>query len=157
MAIKLDELYLDIKRCESVLIENNYLEIVIAIEELCDKYKDTIQSIANISSNVVWNYSKKDIENICNYLKEYKEELILKNKQKSIEEKLNDLKVYIDNNYTLEKDKLIEMIKFIEDINNANLSLDEKWDKIKNFLESIVKQEREVGTQLLDIILLTTK
>ena len=54
-------------------------------------------------------------------------------------------------------DKLIEMIKLIEDINNANLSLDEKWDKIKNFLELIVKQEREVGTQLLDIILLTTK
>ncbi len=157
MAIKLDELDLDIKRCDSVLIENNYLEIVIAIEELCDKYKDTIQSIANISSNVVWNYSKKDIKNICNYLKEYKEELILKNKQKSIEEKLNDLKVYIDNNYTLEKDKLIEMIKLIEDTNNANLSLDEKWDKIKNFLELIVKQEREVGTQLLDIILLTTK
>ena len=157
MAIKLDELYLDIKRCESVLIENNYLEIVIAIEELCDKYKDTIQSIANISSNVVWNYSKKDIKNICNYLKEYKEELILKNKQKSIEEKLNDLKVYIDNNYTLEKDKLIEIIKLIEDINNANLSLDEKWDEIKYFLELIVKQEREVGTQLLDIILLTTK
>lgn len=157
MLSKLDELDLDIKRCESVLIENNYLEIVIAIEELCDKYKDTIQSIANISSNVVWNYSKKDIENICNYLKEYKEELILKNKQKSIEEKLNDLKVYIDNNYTLEKDKLIEIIKLIEDINNANLSLDEKWDKIKYFLELIVKQEREVGTQLLDIILLITK
>lgn len=49
------------------------------------------------------------------------------------------------------------MIKLIEDINNANLSLDEKWDKIKYFLELIVKQEREVGTQLLDIILLTTK
>lgn len=157
MVIKLDELDLDIKRCESVLVENNYLEIVIAIEELCDKYKDTIHSISNISNNVVWNYSKKDIENICNFLKEYKEELIFKNKEKNIEEKINDLKVYIDNNYVLEKNKLIEMIKLIEDINNANLSLDEKWDKTKYFLELIIKQEREVGTQLLDIILLTTK
>lgn len=49
------------------------------------------------------------------------------------------------------------MIKLIEDINNSNLTLDEKWDKIKYFLELIIKQEREVGTQLLDIILLITK
>ena len=80
----INELDLDIKRCENVLIENNYLEIVIAIEELHDKYKDIIDSVSNVTSNVVWNYSKKDIENIQKSLKEYKEELILREKQKSI-------------------------------------------------------------------------
>ncbi len=63
MINKLNELDLDIKRCEIVLKENNYLDIVIAIEELHDKYKNTIDSISNISRDVVWNYSKKDIEN----------------------------------------------------------------------------------------------
>ena len=84
MINKLNELDLDIKRCEIVLKENNYLDIVIAIEEIHDKYKNTIDSISNISRDVVWNYSKKDIENIQNYLKDYKDELILKEKQKSV-------------------------------------------------------------------------
>ena len=98
----LNELDLDIKRCENVLIENDYLEIVIAIEELHDKYKNTIDSISNINSNVVWNYSKKDIENIQRSLREYKEELILKENQKNIEEKIKDLKSYIELNDLLE-------------------------------------------------------
>ena len=91
MINKLNELDLDIKRCEIVLKENNYLDIVIAIEELHDKYKNTIDSISNISRDVVWNYSKKDIENIQNYLKDYKDELILKEKQKNIYDKFTDL------------------------------------------------------------------
>ena len=77
----LNELDLDIKRCENVLIENDYLEIVIAIEELHDKYKNTIDSISNINSNVVWNYSKKDIENIQRSLRDYKDEIILRENQ----------------------------------------------------------------------------
>ena len=124
----LNELDLDIKRCENVLIENDYLEIVIAIEELHDKYKNTIDSISNINSNVVWNYSKKDIENIQRSLREYKEELILKENQKNI-----------------------------EDINNNNLDSNEKWNKLKECLDTIKNQEREIGTKLLDIIVLITK
>ena len=96
MINKLNELDLDIKRCEIVLKENNYLDIVIAIEEIHDKYKNTIDSISNISRDVVWNYSKKDIENIQNYLKDYKDELILKEKQKNIYDKFIDLKEYIE-------------------------------------------------------------
>ena len=45
MINKLNELNQDIKRCEDVLIENNYLEIVITIEELHDKYKNDIVNI----------------------------------------------------------------------------------------------------------------
>ena len=103
MINKLNELDLDIKRCEIVLKENNYLDIVIAIEEIHDKYKNTIDSISNISRDVVWNYSKKDIENIQNYLKDYKDELILKEKQKNIYDKFIDLKEYIEDKDILEK------------------------------------------------------
>jgi len=35
----------DIKRCEDVLKLNNYLEIVIAVEELMDKYRDHIEGL----------------------------------------------------------------------------------------------------------------
>lgn len=72
----LDELELDINRCRLLIKENNYLEIVIAIEELHDKYKNNIKEIANTNSNIVWNYSKRDIENIEKYLTNYKEELL---------------------------------------------------------------------------------
>lgn len=153
----LNELDLDIKRCETVLIENDYLEIVIAIEELHDKYKNTIDSISNINSNVVWNYSKKDIENIQKSLRDYKEELILKENQKTIEEKIKDLKHYIDANELLEKNRLIEVINNIEEINNDNLNSNEKWSKLKECLDTIKNQEREIGTKLLEIIVLITK
>ena len=157
MINKLNELDLDIKRCEIVLKENNYLDIVIEIEELHDKYKNTIDSISNISRDVVWNYSKKDIENIQNYLKDYKDELILKEKQKNIYDKFTDLKEYIEDKDILEKQKLVEVINLIENINNDDLNLDEKWDKLKLYLELIKNQGREIGTQLLEIIVLMAK
>ena len=153
----LNELDLDIKRCENVLIEIDYIEIVIAIEELHDKYKNTIDSISNISRDVVWNYSKKDIENIQKYLKIYKDELILKEKQKNIYDKFIDLKEYIEDKDILEKQKLVEAINLIENINNDDLNLDEKWDKLKVYLELIKNQGREIGTQLLEIIVLMAK
>ena len=53
----------DLERCKKVLKENNYLEIIIAIEELQDKYRSSIKEISE-ANNVVWNYSKKDLENI---------------------------------------------------------------------------------------------
>ena len=35
----------DISRCDNILKENNYLEIVIGVEELVDKYKITFWDI----------------------------------------------------------------------------------------------------------------
>lgn len=157
MINKLNELNQDIKRCEDVLIENNYLEIVIAIEELHDKYKDVIVNISNIDNSVVWNYSKKDIQNILNYLKDYKDEIIFKNKQKNIEEKIKELKTYIEKNDILEKNKLIEAINIIENINSNDLDLDIKWNKLQSLLDLIQNQEREIGIKLLEIIVLVSK
>ena len=157
MINKLNEINLDIKRCETVLKENDYLEIVIAIEELHDKYKNIIDDISNINSNVVWNYSKKDVEKIQTILNEYKEKLIFNENQKSIEEKIKDLKLYIENNNILDKDKLIDIILLIEDTNKSNKTLDEKWEKLKECLDLIKTKEREISTRFLEIIVLITK
>ncbi len=100
---------------------------------------------------------QKDIENIQNYLKDYKDELILKEKQKNIYDKFIDLKEYIEDKDILEKQKLVEAINLIENINNDDLNLDEKWDKLKVYLELIKNQGREIGTQLLEIIVLMAK
>lgn len=157
MINKLNELNQDIKRCEDVLIENNYLEIVIAIEELHDKYKNDIVNISNIDNSVVWNYSKKDIQNILNYLKDYKNEIIFENNQKNIEEKIKELKTYIQKNDILEKNKLIEAINIIKNINSNDLDLNIKWKKLQSLLDLIQNQEREIGIKLLEIIVLVSK
>lgn len=157
MINKLNELNQDIKRCEDVLIENNYLEIVITIEELHDKYKNDIVNISNIDNSIVWNYSKKDIQNILNYLKDYKDEIIFENNQKNIEEKIKELKTYIQKNDILEKNKLIEAINIIKNINSNDLDLNIKWKKLQSLLDLIQKQEREIGIKLLEIIVLVSK
>ena len=89
--------------------------------------------------------------------KDYKDELILKEKQKNIYDKFTDLKEYIEDKDILEKQKLVEFINLIENINNDDLNLDEKWDKLKVYLELIKNQGREIGTQLLEIIVLMAK
>ena len=157
MINKLNELNQDIKRCEDVLIENNYLEIVITIEELHDKYKNDIVNISNIDNSIVWNYSKKDIQNILNYLKDYKDEIIFENNQKNIEEKIKELKTYIQKNDILEKNKLIEVINIIKNINSNDLDLNIKWKKLQSLLDLIQNQEREIGIKLLEIIVLVSK
>ena len=157
MINKLNELNQDIKRCEDVLIENNYLEIVITIEELHDKYKNDIVNISNIDNSIVWNYSKKDIQNILNYLKDYKDEIIFENNKKNIEEKIKELKTYIQKNDILEKNKLIEAINIIKNINSNDLDLNIKWKKLQSLLDLIQNQEREIGIKLLEIIVLVSK
>ena len=92
------EIDFDLDRCEKALRENDYMEIVIAIEELQDKYRDKIDYIIENENNVVWNYSKKDLEKIEEYLGDYKKEMIQKEKLKNIYEKLEDLRVYIKDN-----------------------------------------------------------
>lgn len=150
----LKEVDIDIKRCEDVIKENNYLEIVIAIEELNDKYRARISELSNGEFDNVWNYSKKDLENIEKSLIKYKEEIIEKNKNKSIKEKLDDLIQYLNNNNIKNKDELIKEINLIEDIYNKEISLDKKWNELKISLDIIKTIDREVGIYILEIILL---
>lgn len=150
----LKEVDIDIKRCEDVIKENNYLEIVIAIEELNDKYRARISELSNGEFDNVWDYSKKDLENIEKSLIKYKEEIIEKNKNKTIKEKLDDLIQYLNNNNIKNKDELIKEINLIEDIYYKEISLDKKWNELKISLDIIKTIDREVGIYILEIILL---
>lgn len=153
----IEDIRLDLERCNKVIKENNYLEIIIAIEELQDKYKDKIKNISENSNNVVWNYSIKDLKNIKNYLIDYEEKLILEKKLESIYEKISDIKVYLKNNKIKNEDGLIEMINHIEEVNKENLTLDEKYEKLKVYFEYIKSFDRYIATYILELIALVIK
>ena len=153
----IEDITLDLERCNKVIKENNYLEIIIAIEELQDKYKDKIKNISENSNNVVWNYSIKDLKNIKNYLIDYEEKLILEKKLESIYEKISDIKVYLKNNKIKNEDVLIEMINHIEEVNKENLTLDEKYEKLKVYFEYIKSFNRYIATYILELIALAIK
>ncbi|UPA31841.1 hypothetical protein L0P85_06800 [Terrisporobacter glycolicus] len=57
--LSIEEVEFDLNRCEEVLKNNDYMEVVIAIEELQDKYRNKINNISENENNVVWNYSKR--------------------------------------------------------------------------------------------------
>ena len=105
---------LDLERCERVIKENNYLEIIIAIEEIQDKYRGKIKNIGEESNNVVWNYSIKDLKNIKNYLIDYKEKLLLEKKFENIHEKICQIKVYLKNNEVNDEENLMKIVNCIE-------------------------------------------
>lgn len=153
----IEDIRLDLERCNKVIKENNYLEIIIAIEELQDKYKDKIKNISENSNSVVWNYSIKDLKNIKNYLIDYEEKLILEKKLESIYEKISDIKVYLKNNKIKNEDDLIEMINHIEEVNKENLTLDEKYEKLKVYFEYIKSFDRYIATYILELIALVIK
>ena len=154
----LKDIDIDIKRCEDVIRENNYLEIVIATEELNDKYKNKIISLSKNDSDVVWHYSRKNLEIIEDHLKKYKEEIILKEKNKTICEKLSDLREYLNLEKNLNNDIIIEIIDKIEETHyNSNLTLDEKYKDIMKYLEIIKNMKREIGIFILEIIVLILK
>ena len=153
----IEDITLDLERCNKVIKENNYLEIIIAIEELQDKYKDKIKNISENSNNVVWNYSIKDLKNIKNYLIDYEEKLILEKKLESIYEKISDIKVYLKNKKIKNEDVLIEMINHIEEVNKENLTLDEKYEKLKVYFEYIKSFNRYIATYILELIALVIK
>ena len=153
----IEDITLDLERCNKVIKENNYLEIIIAIEELQDKYKDKIKNISENSNNVVWNYSIKDLKNIKNYLIDYEEKLILEKKLESIHEKISNIKVYLKNNKIKNEYVLIEMINHIEEVNKENLTLDEKYEKLKVYFEYIKSFNRYIATYILELIALVIK
>ena len=148
------ELDKNIKRCEDVLKENNYLEIVIAVEELTDKYKACIENIEN-NNDKVWNYTKKDLENIKEKLCLHKEKLIIEYQKSTILTMFEDIKKSIQINEDLPKDKIKEVldtINRIEEINNKNISIDEKWIELRQYMTYLSKQDLSVATKIIAII-----
>ena len=120
----IEEINVDLTRCKKVIDENNYLETVIAIEELQDKYRDKIKSLDEKSKDIVWNYSMKDLVNIKDSLIEYREEIIEKEKLKNFHEKMLNFKLYLEKNEIENRTVLDKIINIIEEVNNNNISLD---------------------------------
>ena len=139
---------LDLERCERVIKENNYLEIIIAIEEIQDKYRGKIKNIGEESNNVVWNYSIK------NYLIDYKEKLLLEKKFENIHEKICQIKVYLKNNEVNDEENLMKIVNCIEEVNSKNLTLDEKYEKLKVYFELIKYFDRNIAIYILELITL---
>lgn len=155
--LNIKEIDFDLDRCEKVLRENDYMEVVIAIEELQDKYRDKINHISENENNIVWNYSKKDLEKIEKCLIDYKKEMIEKEKLKNIYEKLDNLKIYIKNNNIQYKIELEETINYIEEVNNKDITLDEKYEELKGCYDLLKKFDRKIGVYVLELITVIIK
>lgn len=151
------EIDFDLDRCEKVLRENDYMEIVIAIEELQDKYRDKINYIIENENNVVWNYSRKDLEKIEKYLGDYKKEMIQKEKLKNIYEKLEDLRMYIKDNNIKNKEDIKGIINLIEEVNNKDINLDEKYEELKVCFDILKYIDRKMSLYILELITLVIK
>lgn len=148
----------DIKRCEDVLKMNNYLEIVIAVEELFDKYNGSIKDIGS-DSDRVWNYSKKDLENIMDKLKlhrdkfidDYNESRISINLKTMFDSAKNEMK----NINTLSKEKIqeiLDLLNSIEKISNEKISIDDKWIKLRLYVNLISKEDANIACKIINII-----
>ncbi|HSQ89018.1 hypothetical protein [Romboutsia sp.] len=148
------ELDKNIKRCEDVLKENNYLEIVIAVEELTDKYKACIENIEN-NNDKVWNYTKKDLENIKEKLCLHKEKLVIEHQKSMILNMFDDMKKLVQINEDLPKDKIkevIDIINKIEETNNKNISIDKKWIELRHYMIYLSTQDLIVASKIITII-----
>ena len=151
----------DIKRCEEVLEVNNYLEIVIAVEELLDKYKGNIEDIGT-NSERVWNYSKKDLENIMDKLKIYRNKFIddynesrINTPSIDLENMFNKAILQVKNNKKLSNEKIeeiIERIDSIKKISNENIVLDKKWDEVREHIIWSSTEDLSIGTLIISII-----
>lgn len=142
----------DINRCNDILKENNYLEIVIAVEELIDKYKNSINNIV-VHNDRVWNYSKKDLEEIRDklvlYKKEHIGELTFKSARSNLIQssdistsKLQEVKIIIDD---------------LEKIYYENIDTSDKWEKLRYYINWISKEDITIATNILEIVHIVLK
>lgn len=148
--LHIKEIDIDLQRCEKILKENDYMEIVIAIEELQDKYREIIKDISKNENNIVWNYTKKDLERIKKCIENYRKEVVLREKLKNIDKKLEDLKKYMKDNAKEENLQLI--INLIEEVNKKDTNLEEKYEELKPCFSLLKNLDRSVGIYVLELI-----
>ena len=151
----------DIKRCEDVLKLNNYLEIVIAVEELMDKYRDHIEGLGS-DNDRVWNYSKKDLENIMEKLKLHRDNFIKDYNETRINTISIDIAAIIKNtkdevqrSEELSIDKrreVIEILNGIGEIINEKISTNEKWIKLRIYMNYLSTEDINIATKIIYII-----
>ena len=102
-------------------------------------------------------YSKKDLEKIEEYLIVYKKELIQKEKLKNIYEKLEDLRMFIKKNNIKYQDDMKKIIDLIEEVNNKDVSLDEKYEELKVCFNLLKEIDRNMSVYILELITLVIK
>ena len=146
---------LDIKKCEESLKLNNLLEMVIIIEEMIDKYKNQINNLSSLEKNNVWSYKKKDLEDLNEYLNEYKNKLTSEYKISVLREVFNDSVSEIESNTSLSIDKKLEVtdiINSIKDISFNNQSVEEKWEEVRTYNNYISQEEFIIANNLLNLV-----
>lgn len=151
----------DIKRCEEVLRMNNYLEIVIVLEEIIDKYNDKIDDIA-IKNDRVWNYSKKDLENITDKLIVKRDEIVNQYiyNVTTIDSCIKNIKKTLLKNKNVCEDKKYEVLDKINEIYNiyiANIDENLKWEKLKIYLIWASKQDLYISRNIIELVNLVIK
>lgn len=140
----------DIKRCEETLSDNNYLEIVIAIEELTDKYKDSIDDI-ELSNGRVWNFTKKDLEVLMRNLEHKRDEIL----NKYIDKLISSVQENIEGNSSLNNEEKFDAVKVIYEIkkiHSENLNKYLTWDKLKKYIKWSLTQNEIIGTRIFNLI-----
>ena len=152
----------DIKRCNKVLNENNLLELAIVIEEIIDKNKDDISSLEKLKKDNVWFYNKKDLKMLIDKLEEQKENLINKysniiTNEKSInkEPTFTSLIEAVNNDKNLDEIKrkeILDMINKIKLIDSEDISKEEKWNKVKLFMNYLSMSNYGYGRYIIKCI-----
>ncbi|CEN77955.1 hypothetical protein [Paraclostridium sordellii] len=151
----------DIKRCENVLRTNDYLEIVITLEEIIDKYKSEIDNI-NIDNKRVWNYGKKDLENITDKLINKRNEILNQDiyNEESINYIIKNIKDYISIKEDLCTSEKVEILKNIESISlikDEKIDKNLKWEKLKKYILWASYKEVKIGSSVIELINLIIK
>lgn len=151
----------DIKRCNEVLSINDYLEIVITLEELNDKYKDNIE-VSYKESNRVWNYTKKDLQILKDKLIQKRDEIVneyiyINIDIKSIIENMkSDISVNKELEYS-EKEEAINILESIYIIYKEKISRELKWEKLKKYIAIASSKDLYLGSKILELINLIIK
>lgn len=144
----------DINRCKNLIEENNYLEIVIGLEELIDKYDSYIENIKKYDGRV-WNYSKSDLEKLMKELVGYKKELSIREYKKKLTKLVESSIDYIKNHDTIDESKKINLIEIIRDlhsISNEDLDKEKLWEALRIYIRLASDEDIELGSKLIAII-----
>ena len=75
-------------------------------------------------------------------------------KFENIHEKICQIKVYLKNNEVNDEENLMKIVNCIEEVNIKNLTLYEKYEKLKVYFELIKYFDRNIAIYILELITL---
>ena len=126
-----------------------------------DKYRDHIEGLGN-DNDRVWNYSKKDLENIMEKLKLHRDKFVqdynetrINNISIDIETIIKSIKDEVQRSEELSIDKrreVIEILNGIDEIINEKISTHEKWTKLRIYMNYLSTEDINIATKIIYII-----